>query len=667
MLITKRCKLIETRINLYNCNKNEISIENLSITQMPSRITLYSSSSKNYFYLNKPLSHLLHRFQQNNIKNKSFYNINLKNNMFQSKIKMEKSTTNDIILEQNYSLLQQLCIELNNSKDPDAYSINSINSVIDNMNPLKLKIGLTPNEEQIFNFIKMILKKYELKTICRVAGGWVRDKILGKFSDDIDIALDNMSGEEFALIINKEIKEIQEKETNEEIKNKSKKENSSKVAVVKVNPDKSKHLATATMRIFGQHIDFVNLRTETYSDDSRIPQIDIGTAKEDALRRDITINTLFYNINENKIEDLLDSGISDLKNRIIRTPIDAEITFNDDPLRILRCIRFATRFEFNLAKRIIDVAKLNHIKLALKEKVSNERIKKELKLMFSGKNPFYALYILYEMTLFEDILKTNSFGIKQLTETYPIIEFNNILVTSLISDLILNKNLLQIKEKITKAFYNIEEIMYNDIFSDDFKNHYFSICLAQPFNQYTIKLKKDLASASLLIIRNSLMSPNEEIELIKNFNQNLNEFMLICNEEKKDRLKLGLLLRRITSKNIISFLIYSIAQEFFVSQKKLLTSNINLELLANLLLENKKELTDICNKYINFAYTIKEMNLFHVDELKALFNGNEIINIFKVKGPKIGIINNKCIEMQLLYPNISKDELKDKINESLIV
>jgi tRNA nucleotidyltransferase (CCA-adding enzyme) len=85
-------------------------------------------------------------------------------------------------------------------------------------------------------------------------------------------------------------------------------------------------------------IDLVNLRSETYSDNSRVPEISIGTPLEDAQRRDLTINSLFYNLNESKVEDHLETGVKDLRAGLIKTPLEPFQTFTDDPLRVLRTI-----------------------------------------------------------------------------------------------------------------------------------------------------------------------------------------------------------------------------------------------------------------------------------------------------------------------------------------
>lgn len=90
------------------------------------------------------------------------------------------------------------------------------------------------------------------------------------------------------------------------------------VGVIQSNPDQSKHLETATMKVHGVWLDLVNLRSETYAEDSRIPEMTFGTAKEDAMRRDLTVNALFYNIHTATVEDLTGMGLEDLRKGIVR-------------------------------------------------------------------------------------------------------------------------------------------------------------------------------------------------------------------------------------------------------------------------------------------------------------------------------------------------------------
>ena len=138
---------------------------------------------------------------------------------------------------------------------------------------------------------------YTHQTTLRVAGGWVRDKLLGRECKDVDVALDDMLGREFA----ERLCEFLELRGGADA--------ARGVHVIQANPDQSKHLETATMRVHGLELDLVNLRSEKYAEDSRIPEMAFGTAEEDALRRDLTINALFYNINTRTVEDLTGRGI----------------------------------------------------------------------------------------------------------------------------------------------------------------------------------------------------------------------------------------------------------------------------------------------------------------------------------------------------------------------
>lgn len=159
----------------------------------------------------------------------------------------------------------------------------------------------------------------------------------------------------------------------------------------------------------------VNLRKEEYAEDSRIPTIEFGTAEEDAFRRDLTINSLFYNINEDKVEDLTKKGIDDLKNGIIRTPLEPFTTFKDDPLRILRVFRFSSRYSFKCDEAIPECIKTEEIKVkkyliifqqAFSEKISKERVGKEVEQALKHKNNLEYLNSLHNVGLWPIIFST---------------------------------------------------------------------------------------------------------------------------------------------------------------------------------------------------------------------------------------------------------------------
>ena len=134
-------------------------------------------------------------------------------------------------------------------------------------------------------------------------------------------------------------------------------------------------------------IDLVNLRNEIYTEGSRVPQINIGTPTEDAYRRDLTINSMFYNINDELVEDFTELGISDLQKGILRTPMEPVQTFLDDPLRVLRTIRFANRFEFDMVPELLVAAKNPDVRDSILNKLSYERLGIELDKMFAGNQP----------------------------------------------------------------------------------------------------------------------------------------------------------------------------------------------------------------------------------------------------------------------------------------
>ena len=236
--------------------------------------------------------------------------------------------------------------------------------------------------------------------VIRVAGGWVRDKLLGLENDDIDFALDTCTGNQFARLVGKTLIERY---------GEGEKGKTGHVAVIMANPEQSKHLETATMRVLGLPLDFVDLRQEEYSSTSRIPTITFGTPKSDAERRDFTINALFFNVTTCEVEDFTERGRTDLASKIMRTPLEPHITFLDDPLRVLRLVRFSARFQFSLEQSTRESASRDDVKLALGEKVSRERVGTELEGMFTGTtpDPALALETINELGLLSVVFKVD--------------------------------------------------------------------------------------------------------------------------------------------------------------------------------------------------------------------------------------------------------------------
>lgn len=263
-------------------------------------------------------------------------------------------------------------------------------------------------------------------------------QLLGVESDDIDIATDDCMGEAMAHAVQAYLSTQEEGIDNagslqqQEEEGQSEKK-TTKIGVISANPEQSKHLETATMKVYDQEIDFVNLRSEEYTDTtSRIPTMQFGTPEEDAYRRDFTINSLFYNIMTNSIEDLTNQGLQDLQAGLIRTPLPALTTFTDDPLRLLRAVRFASRYNFTLDAEIITVGQLPCIHEALQHKISKERIHKELVGCFSGKlaRPLAAMHLIQQMQLFSVLFACPSMSDLQKQHATVDASFSAVCVSS---------------------------------------------------------------------------------------------------------------------------------------------------------------------------------------------------------------------------------------------
>lgn len=255
----------------------------------------------------------------------------------------------------------------------------------------------------------------------RWTGGWVRDKLLGTTSHDIDVALSTMTGWQFGQALQKYMKEngaqyeAQAKSQNFEagIKNLHK---------IEANPEKSKHLETITTRMFGIDVDFVNLRKEVYDDNSRNPQMEFGSPEEDALRRDACVNALFYNLDTQEVEDFTKKGLDDMRAGIIRTPLEPYQTFKDDPLRVLRLIRFSARLGYVIEPDALENMADPTIHEALRLKISRERIGVEIGKIMTGPDPYGGLTRIYDCGLYKTVFadpENTSYSVQNLSD-FPV-------------------------------------------------------------------------------------------------------------------------------------------------------------------------------------------------------------------------------------------------------
>lgn len=227
----------------------------------------------------------------------------------------------------------------------------------------------------------------------RVAGGWVRDKLLGLVTHDVDLAVDDLTGVQFANLIQAYLQHTNQQQQVM---------GHHRIGVIAANPAQSKHLETATIILYNMDIDISNLRAqEIYQEDSRIPTVRFGTPLEDSERRDFTVNALFFNLHTRQVEDWTRRGMLDLHHGRLVTPLEPIQTFHDDPLRVLRAIRFGVRYQLEFHPDLITACQRTDIHQALHRKVSRERVGKELEGMLSGTGakPIQALNTIADLFL----------------------------------------------------------------------------------------------------------------------------------------------------------------------------------------------------------------------------------------------------------------------------
>lgn len=217
----------------------------------------------------------------------------------------------------------------------------------------------------------------ELNLDCYVVGGYVRDLFLERPSNDIDVVVVG-SGIQVANALRKKMGR-------------------------KANISVFKNFGTAQVKYKGMEIEFVGARRESYSHDSRKPIVEDGTLEDDQNRRDFTVNAMAIQLNRAHFGELVDpfGGIEDLEDGIIRTPLDPDITFSDDPLRMLRCVRFATQLHFFIEDETFEALGRNAHRLKI---ISGERISEELNKTIKASQPSRGFVDLQRSGLLQLIL-----------------------------------------------------------------------------------------------------------------------------------------------------------------------------------------------------------------------------------------------------------------------
>ena len=233
-------------------------------------------------------------------------------------------------------------------------------------------------DHKIFNIVSQAAEKLGVRAF--VIGGYVRDCFLGRSCKDIDIVAEG-SGIELAQAVGE---------------------------AVKSNVSVFRNFGTAMLKYHGMEVEFVGARKESYRRDSRKPIVEDGTLEDDQLRRDFTINAMALSLQKEDFGALVDpfGGIRDLAAGIIRTPLDPDTTYSDDPLRMIRAIRFATKLTdgervFRIVPESLESIRRNRERMSI---LSKERITEELNKILVCRKPSIGFRLLDETGLLEYIL-----------------------------------------------------------------------------------------------------------------------------------------------------------------------------------------------------------------------------------------------------------------------
>ncbi|KAF7986165.1 hypothetical protein HWV62_38552 [Athelia sp. TMB] len=468
--------------------------------------------------------------------------------------------------------------------------------------PEIMAIDVTSEENEVFTLLdectQYLAKEHGLTTSCRVAGGWVRDKLLGSDSNDIDIALEDMMGltfaEHFVQFVARE-KGIAE----------------AKVTKIERNPDQSKHLETARAKVLDTELDLVNLRSEAYTEGSRIPS---------------------------------DIGLSDLRNGVIRTPLPPRETFLDDPLRVIR------RFNFELVPELRHAAMDPEIQDAFVHKISRERVGEELDKMLKGRDPLLSIRLIHEISLYKIIFTIPP----AISDTFSSAPGPPIL--SLAAATILQALICPVSANASfKDLGPVHPTLISTVNSSKGTRALLFLASAlTPFRgiTYTDAKKKTHAAVEAAVREGTRLGTQNHYldgvgplfaaaELLKNSSLENDKLHLLS-----ERVALGLLLREKvvhnpnTGSHWTTSILFSLVQElmaFYDAEKDQM---------------NVREASTIINKYNTFLQRIEELGLPNDVDAKPLLDGRRVSQLLGAKpGQWTGQVLAKVVEWQLGHPD----------------
>jgi tRNA nucleotidyltransferase (CCA-adding enzyme) len=492
------------------------------------------------------------------------------------------------------------------------------------------RIQLNPKEQQLRSLLVDVARyadnlpgKRE-PTVLRWAGGWVRDRVLGTQSYDIDVAINNMTGYTFA----EKIRDYCENPENRG-KHAMSEGDIGHLHVVKKNPEKSKNLETGTTKLFGLELDFVNLRKEVYHGDSRNPEMEFGTAQEDAERRDATINALFYNLQTGQLEDFT-GGLQDMEAKVIRTPLEPFKTFYDDPLRVLRLVRFAARLDFTIDPKTEEAMSDERILERFRVVITRERVGIEVEKMLRGKRPRSALQLIDRLGLYHIIFMdpTNPAAPKPDTKKWQS-AYDCLGYLSEKSDPLLS-TLATGPEERYLAWLLAALVPWSQV--------------REPEQLAGDKKRKKQSHWATAAVREGIKAPTRVCDLVEAASRNRLEILRLKScvdggtEDGKQRDKLGLSIMKWNNRGLDWKLqvLYAMLVDVFEH-----TLDVDTE-----------GRTELLSSWQGFLDHLAALNLLEVTSLRPLVNGNELAKALDVRpGQWMTRALEICLAWQLRNPN----------------
>lgn len=352
------------------------------------------------------------------------------------------------------------------------------------------------------------------------------------------------------------------------------------------------------------------MRKEEYAQDSRIPIIEFGTPLEDALRRDLTINALFYNLNENKVEDFTGKGIEDLKNGLIRTPLEPLQTFLDDPLRVLRAFRFASRYLFQIDPEILKAIKNDIVTEQLCNKVSRERIGKELEPALENVNGCTFLNHLFDAKLLQIIFQVKEKTLDPVTPEFLINTFES------------NS---KIWNSILSSAKNYHYILLQEHLDNPGQSRCSLLLSSLLYGLHRVRYNKNTSLVEYFI-KNSLKLKNRTSDDV---NHILNAVQDILNYEKSEK--------KIDIQTFIALWIRQYGALYPYSIILLITAEPQIE-------------------FQKFLETITKYNLQMFHAFKPPVSGNDVLGVFNITGKEVKIVLDSIIIHSITNRDLTKEE-----------